>query len=81
MAHTLACLRFAARVTTSVARLATGWVGSPFAGRVSHPLDGYSKFHGFIAASNPLRPAGPGRTELPIRSLEASSPLWTLTDV
>ena len=38
-AHSLACLRFAESVTVSGARLATGRAGSPFAGRVSHPLD------------------------------------------
>ena len=36
--------------------------GSPLAGRVSHPLDDESKFHGVIASSNPNRPAEPGRT-------------------
>ncbi len=41
--------------------------GSPLAGRVSHPLDNKSKFHGVIASSNSLRPAGPGRTIRPIR--------------
>ncbi len=43
-AHTLACLRFAGPVTETVARLATGWAGSPLAGRVSHPLDNKSNF-------------------------------------
>ena len=38
-AHSLACLRFAESVTVSGAKLATGRAGSPFAGRVSHPLD------------------------------------------
>jgi hypothetical protein len=38
-AHTLACLRFAERVTAHVARLATDQAGSPLVGRVSHPLD------------------------------------------
>ena len=38
-AHSLACLRIAESVTVSGARLATGRAGSPFAGRVSHPLD------------------------------------------
>jgi len=36
-AHTLACLRFAGLVAETVARLATGSGGLPFAGRVSHP--------------------------------------------
>jgi hypothetical protein len=39
-APTFAHLRIAAGVAASVARLATGWAGSRFAGRVSHPLDG-----------------------------------------
>ena len=43
-AHTLACLRIAGRVAASVARLATGWAGSPFAGRGSHPLDDKPSF-------------------------------------
>lgn len=38
-AHTLACLRFAGVVTATVARLDTGWMGSPLAERDSHPLD------------------------------------------
>ncbi len=48
-AHTLACLRFAGRVTVTVARLATGRAGSPLAGRVSHPLDDERSFIKFIA--------------------------------
>jgi hypothetical protein len=40
--------------------------GSPLAGRVSHPLDDESKFHGVIASSNPNRPAEPGRTVRPM---------------
>ena len=43
-AHTFAHLRIAGRVTASVARLATGWVGAPFAGRGSHPLDDEPNF-------------------------------------
>ena len=45
-AHSLACLRFAESVTVSGARLATGRAGSPFAGRVSHPLDDKQGFMG-----------------------------------
>jgi hypothetical protein len=45
--------------------------GSPLAGRVSHPLDDESKFHGVIASSNPNRPAEPGRTVFPILILIA----------
>ena len=43
-AHTLARLRIAVRVTAAVARLTTGWAGSPFAGRGSHPLDDEPNF-------------------------------------
>ena len=50
MAHALAYLRFAGTVTGTVARLATGWAGSPLAGRVSHPLDDYSEFREAIAS-------------------------------
>ena len=39
-AHSLACLRIGVFVTADAARLATGVGGSPFTGRVSHPLDG-----------------------------------------
>ena len=50
MAHALAYLRFDDTVTGPAARLATGWAGSPLAGRVSHPLDDYSKFREVIAS-------------------------------
>ena len=43
-AHMLARLRIADRVAASVARLATGWAGSPFAGRGLHPLDDEPNF-------------------------------------
>ena len=42
--HTLARLRIAGHVAAPVARLATGWGGYPFAGRVSHPLDDIPNF-------------------------------------
>ena len=61
-AHTLACLRFAGPVTETVARLATGWAGSPLAGRDSHPLGDKRSFMGSSHSSNSNRPAGPGRT-------------------
>jgi len=48
-AHTLACLRIAGHIAETVARLATGWAGSPLAGRDSHLLDDKSKFQGVIA--------------------------------
>jgi hypothetical protein len=44
LARTLARLRIAGRVAAPVARLATGWGGYPFAGRVSHPLDDIPNF-------------------------------------
>ncbi len=43
-AHSLACLRIGVFVTADAARLATGVGGSPFTGRVSHPLDGEHSF-------------------------------------
>ena len=43
-AHSLACLRIGDFVTADAARLATGVGGSPFTGRVSHPLDGEQSF-------------------------------------
>ena len=43
-AHSLACLRIGIFVTADAARLATGVGGSPFTGRVSHPLDGEQSF-------------------------------------
>ena len=43
-APSLACLRIGVFVTADAARLATGVGGSPFTGRVSHPLDGKQSF-------------------------------------
>ena len=43
-AHSLACLRIGVFVTADAARLAPGVGGSPFTGRVSHPLDGKQSF-------------------------------------
>ena len=43
-AHSLACLRIGVFVTADAARLATCVGGSPFTGRVSHPLDGEQSF-------------------------------------
>ena len=67
MAHALAYLRFAGTVTGAVARLATGWAGSPLAGRVSHPQDDYSKFREVIASllSSPTGVARPQRCTNP----------------
>jgi hypothetical protein len=73
-ARTLAHLRIAGRVTAPVARLATGWGGSPFAGRVSHPLDDAPNFMNsshlsflsdqpFLVALFPLRVSAKGSSE------------------
>ena len=43
-APSLACLRIGVFVTADAARLAPGVGGSPFTGRVSHPLDGKQSF-------------------------------------
>ena len=43
-AHSLACLRIGVFVPADAARLAPGVGGSPFTGRVSHPLDGEQRF-------------------------------------
>ena len=43
-AHSLACLRIDDPVIADAARLAPGVGGSPFTGRVSHPLDGEQSF-------------------------------------
>ena len=43
-AHSLACLRIGVFVPADAARLAPGVGGSPFTGRVSHPLDGEQSF-------------------------------------
>ena len=69
-AHTFACLRFADRVTETVARLTTGSGGlTPGRARFA-PAGRQTKFHEVIASSNPNRPAEPGRTVLPILSRE-----------
>ena len=59
-------LRIAGRVTATVARLATGWAGSPLAGRGLHPLDDEPDFMSIIAPLTPFGPASPGRTGRPI---------------
>ena len=65
-AHTLACLRIAGPVTGAVARLTTD-PGGLTPGRAGFaPAGRPTKFHGDIATSDSLRPALPGRTELPI---------------
>src|SRR5262249_11222169 len=66
MAHTLAYLRFAGPISETVARLATGVGGLTLRRTGFAPAGRRTKFHEGIATSNPLRPAGPGRTEFPI---------------
>ena len=66
-AHTLACLRFASLVAETVTRLATGSGGLTLGRTGFAPAGRPTKFHGVIATSNSLRPAGPGRTLLPMR--------------
>ena len=60
-AHSLACLRIGVFVTADAARLATGVGGSPFTGRVSHPLDGEHSFMTSPHRHSPLTSL-PGRT-------------------
>ena len=65
-AHSLACLRIGVFVAADAARLATGVGGSPFTGRVSHPLDGKQSFMTY--SSIPLdRPAWPHHATTPRR--------------
>jgi len=67
MAHTLACLRFADLVTETVARLATGLDGLTLGRAGFAPAGRRTEIsRGHRASSYPNRPAGPGRTELPI---------------
>ena len=67
MAHTLACLRFAGLVTETVARLTTGLDGLTL-GRTGFAPAGrqFEISWSHRKSSNPNRPAGPGRTVLPI---------------
>lgn len=44
--------------------------GSPLAGRISHPLDDQRSCMKSSQPSIPLRPPGPGRTGVTIRSAE-----------
>ena len=73
-ARTLARLRIAGRVAAPVARLATGWGGYPFAGRVSHPLDDIPNFmnssHDSLLSDQPFLVALKGlcSTAVPRRS-------------
>ena len=72
MAHTFACLRIAALVSKNGARLATGSGGLTLGRMGFAPTGRCTKFHGGNASSNSLRPAGPGRTIFPIRSVSAA---------
>jgi len=67
-ARTFACLRFADPISESGARLAPGSGGRTLGRAGCAPAGRCTKFHGGIASSTPLRPTGPGRTILPIRS-------------
>lgn len=66
-AHCLACPRIAGVVTSTVARLASGAGGLTLRRAGITPAGQLTKFHGFIASSNPPRPAEPGRTMRAIR--------------
>jgi hypothetical protein len=71
-AHLLACLRIAGVVTSTVARLASGVGGLALRRAGLSPAGQQTRFHEVIAASNPPRPAFPGRTMPPsarVRSL------------
>jgi hypothetical protein len=57
-ARTFACLRIADSISEAVARLATGWAGSPLAGRVSHPLDDEQNFMEDLRPPIPIDPQG-----------------------
>jgi hypothetical protein len=57
-ARTFACLRIAAAISGTVARLATGRAGSPFAGRVLHPLDDKQHFMEDVRPPIPIDPQG-----------------------
>ena len=71
-AHSLACLRIGIFVTADAARLATGVGGSPFTGRVSHPLDGKQSFMTSPHRHSPLTSlAWSHRAPTPIRVLRA----------
>ena len=65
-AHTLAFLRIAGRVAAPVARLATGWGGSPLRRTGFAPAGRRTEFHGLIASPTPFGPAFPGRTVCPM---------------
>ena len=57
-ARTFACLRIADAISGTVARLATGWAGSPLAGRDSHPLDDRQSFMEDSRPPIPIDPQG-----------------------
>jgi hypothetical protein len=62
LAHTCACRRLAGLISGTVARLAPG-SGRLTLGRAGFaPAGRRTKLHEGIASSNPIRPAGPGRT-------------------
>ena len=75
-AHSLACLRIGVFVTADAARLATGVGGSPFTGRVSHPLDGKQSFMTSPHRHSPLTSlAWSHRAPTPRRMAAGSEPV------
>jgi hypothetical protein len=68
-ARTFACLRIAGRVSTTGARLTTDLGGLTLSRAGFAPARRHTKFHEGIASSNPNWPAGPGRTNIPCRSV------------
>jgi len=62
LAHTFACRRFAGRISGTVARRATGSGGLTLGRAGCAPAGRRTNFHEGIASSNPIWPAGPGRT-------------------
>ena len=74
-AHSLACLRIGVFVTADAARLATGVGGSPFTGRVSHPLDGEQSFMTSPHRHSPLTSLAWSHRAPTPRSHQANTPV------
>ena len=73
-AHSLACLRIGVFVAADAARLAPGVGGSPFTGRVSHPLDGKQSFMTSPHRHSPLTSlAWSHRAPTPLRGAASSA--------
>ena len=58
MAHTFACLRIAETISDPSPGLLPARAGSPFAGRVSHPLDDTQSFMELLPPPMPFDPQG-----------------------